>query len=134
MKLGKALRAIAVLGPPLFAQASSESTLNLRRSLQTEETYETRVSTIDRTYAQCIAGGESHGGPVSWTEINYYYTIEASSAVDQEKEDDLESILYMLIQTAILWCTLPKPQAIDVSGSGRKLLSFVESEECEYIY
>ena len=133
MKLGKALREIALLGPPLFAQASSESPVHLRRSLQTEETYQSRVSTIDKTYAQCIAGDSNGAGPVSWTEINYYYAIHASSAVDQEKEEDLESMLYMLIQTAILWCTLPKTPTIDVSGAGRKLHELVESEKCEYI-
>jgi len=132
MKFGKALREIALLGPSLIALVSSESTTHLRRSLQAEETYQTRVSTIDKANAQCIAGQNTDGGPVTWTEINYYYTIEASSAVDQEKEEDLESVLYMLIQTAILWCTLPKAPTIDISGSGRKLYELVESEKCEY--
>ena len=133
MKLGKALRAIALLGPALFAQASSETSMHLRRSLQVEETYQTRVSTIDTTLAKCIAGGENaSGGQVTWTEINYYYTIEASAAVDQEEEDDLESVLYMLIQTAILWCTLPTAPPIDVSGANRKLGELFKSEKCEY--
>ncbi len=94
--------------------------------------YQNRVSNIDRTDAQCIAGENGATGAVAWTEINYYYAIHASSAVDQEKEDDLESMLYMLIQTAILWCTLPNVVVVDVSGGSRKIRKLLKSEECEY--
>lgn len=131
MKLGNALGGIALMAFPLLAKSSRGSSVYLRRSLEAE-TYDTRVSTIDRTYAQCIAGDNGATGTVAWTEINYYYVIHASAALDQEREDDLESMLYMLIQTAILWCTLPQAAAIDVGRGGRKFRQLLESKQCEW--
>lgn len=89
------------------------------------------MSGIDRTGAECIAEGNGATGALEWTEINYYYAIHASAALDQEKEEELESMIYILIQTAILWCTLPETIPIDVDGSNRKLHEFLESVKCK---
>jgi len=116
---------------------SSVSAAYLRRSLQVNTSYlesnQDRVASIDQASAQCIVGGNEGTGPVTWTEVDYYYAIYASSAVDQTKETDLQSILWSLIQTSVLWCTLPPSTPINVGNStgGRKLQELMESDKCE---
>lgn len=124
-----------LLGSSLLAMCSGDANY-LRRSLQVDRTYlegEDRVAGVDRSGAVCLAGENGATGPVNWTEINYYYVIHASSAVDGMKEEDLESMMWMLIQMAILWCTLPPAIGVDISrsGGGRKLRELVGSEECK---
>ena len=123
----------------LATSVNSTKTLNLRRSLQVAPSQiydgEDRVGTIDSTEAECIVGGakDETNEAVAWTEFNFYYAIHATAALDQEKEDDLQSLLYMMIQTAILWCTIPEPIPVEVSGTGGKgFRQLLESKECKY--
>jgi hypothetical protein len=137
MRFTTAAAWVGVLASSVLATSvGSTKTTHLRRALQVAQSSiadgEDRVATIDRTDAECIVGAQDGSGAIGWTEINYYYAIHATSALDQEKENDLQSLLYMMIQTAILWCTLPGGIPVDVSrDGGRKLREFLRSKECE---
>jgi hypothetical protein len=136
MRFAIAVGWVGLICSSVTATSVGSTKTNLRRSLQVGPSYTTegedRVGGIDRTQAECIVGASDGSGPVEWTEINYYYAIHANAALDQVKEEDLQSLLYMMIQTAILWCTLPGGAAVDVGrDGGRQLRALLRSNECE---
>lgn len=132
MKFSVAAKYLCLSGLGLLL--STTDAAHLRRSIQVAsdrlESGFDRVDAIDRTYAEC---SQTNGatGAVEWTEINYYYAIHATAGLDQEKERELETLLYMLIQSAILWCTLPEQDAIDLGDGGRKLRDLLQSQQCK---
>ena len=108
---------------------------HLRRNLQVAtdalDSGFDRVDDVDRTFAECKAENGATGS-VEWTEVKFFYAIHATSAIDQEKEQALEDLTFFLIQSAILWCTLPEQAGIDLGDGGRKLRELLKSTECKY--
>lgn len=123
---------IAALGVIPAVVLSHQKTY-LRRSLQLDRAGEfgDRVSQIDRTDAVCISDSNGATGPTAYTAINFYYAVHSISGAEDFKLEDLEAIVYALIQTSILWCTLPDTPGIDVGGGGRKLRELLKSDQCK---
>ena len=147
MRLSTATSALLCLATTVVESTRYQSYLRPNRSLQVSPSLfedsnggvEDRVSGIDRTNAECVVGlnaaAFSGSGVIQWNEFNFYYAIHASAALDQEKEDELQELLFMMIQNAILWCTLPASPPIDVNRDGDRRLNYQEllqTEECKY--
>lgn len=90
-----------------------------------------RVEDLNVAYAECDAENGATG-PVTWTEVQFFYAIHATAALDQIKEQAIEDMTFNLIQTAVLWCTLPQQTGIDVGNQGRKFRELLRSHECMY--
>jgi len=132
MKFITATTWLSLLG---FSSFQATNASHLRRNLQVDtdalDPGFDRVDDVDRTYAECKAKNGATGS-VEWTEVKFFYAIHATSAVDQMKEQALEDLTFFLIQSAILWCTLPEQAGIDLGNGGRKLRELLKSTECKY--
>ena len=96
-----------------------------------------RVSDIlSNTDRECLPVKNDAWGLTYYTPITYFYTIQSNSPITDDKKEELEDLLYMIIQSAILWCTLPDYNpVVDISRSAngdRKLREFLTSEKCKF--
>jgi hypothetical protein len=109
---------------PVIAAAQKDSTTSVEGSTGD------RVSQIDQTGASCAAMSSNSSVSTKLTFIQYYYAIESTAAVPSTKIVDLESILFVLISTAIMWCTQAAEPSVNVGG--RKLVEVMQSPECKW--
>jgi hypothetical protein len=90
-----------------------------------------RVSGLDMSNANCMATTENPDTAIGLTTIQFYYAIESSSPVENSLILELESILFVLISTNILWCTQPKEPAVNIGGGRRMLSDIFEDPRCK---
>lgn len=105
---------------PKNEKANEEANEAAIQEIRSTSTIGDRVSQIDISDATCMATTESPDTGFGLTSIQFYYAIESSETVEKSQLLELESILFVLISTGILWCTLPAAPPVDI---GNRLLS-----------
>jgi hypothetical protein len=121
----------SLLGSSLLTPGNAS---HLRRSLQTSQVDPDfdRVDAIDQTLAECTAANDATGA-TELTKVNYFYAVHATSALDQRKLFALENMLFSLIQSTVLWCTMPEQSGIDLGADGgQRFRQLVQSQECKF--
>ena len=78
-----------------------------------------RVSKLDLSDASCVASTETPNSSIALTSIKFYYSIESDVAVDDLTK--LESILFVLISTGVLWCVSSGDSFVSFGDGNRRL-------------
>jgi hypothetical protein len=112
--------------PAVIAAALDDTTTSVEHSAGD------RVSELDQTGATCAVEPPDSSVSTGLTYIQYYYAIESTDTVISDKIEELESTLFILISTAIMWCTQASGLPVDVGGSNRKLVEAMQSPECKW--
>ena len=90
-----------------------------------------RVNDLDLDSAECKATTETPGTGTGLTDIRFYYAIESDSPVKINEVRVMESVMFVLISTGILWCTMPN-NPIDVNNANRMLSDVEHNPRCKY--